>query len=149
MKKANATYILIYCFRGLQGQFCGAQSLISFSKLLGKLNHLFLREQFSKFWDLNRCFQGHGFTGLAMFYLKYLCVSESLRLYISGCFYGRRGLGHLFPGVLRGMVIFHLILLQASFIFHALLCCYSGGCGASGGGRWLGCVSGGNWLWGC
>ena len=57
------------------------------------------------------------------------------------------GLGHLFPGVPRGMVIFHLILLQASFIFHALLCCYSGGCGASGsgGGDWVVCRGGIDW----
>ena len=118
MKKANTTYILIYCIRSLQRQFCGAQFLISFSKLLGELNHLFLRERFSKFWDLNRCFQSHDFTGLAMFYLKYFYISGSLRFYISGCFYGERGLGLLFPGVLHGMVIFHLILLQTSFMLY-------------------------------
>ena len=70
--------------------------------------------------------------GLAMLYLKYLYVCGSLRLCISGCFYGERGPGHLFPGVLHGMVIFHLILLQASFMLYFVVILAPVGCPGRG-----------------
>ena len=122
----NKTRLLIYCWRSLQGLFCGIQSLISYSKLLEKKIHLFLLEVEGVFRTMIHCVYRRypkififsrirllcclckniscNFTSLTMFYLKHIC-SKALE-----CFYDAQRVTHLFLGFLDKM--------QRSSIFH-------------------------------